>query len=458
VVVLAEGPDAFAARALLAAAAERSLDVQYYIWHNDTTGTLLLDALRCAADRGVRVRLLLDDNNTPGLDPLLAALDAHPNIEVRLFNPFKHRRWRIVDYLTDFARVNRRMHNKSFTADNQVTIIGGRNVGDEYFGAGRDVLFVDLDVLAIGPVVNDVSNDFERYWESQSSWPVQRVLPTASRESLSEVAAAAATVTQSPAAMSYVDALAGSSRVRELLSGQLPFEWATTTMLSDPPAKVRGRTRHDGLLWTRLKKLVGDPASELHMISPYFVPGKEGVVYFAALAKAGVKVKVLTNSVEATDVAAVHVGYAKHRRPLLEAKIDLFEMKRGPSPLGSGSHRRRLIGRSGSSRSSLHAKTFSVDGTRIFIGSFNFDPRSILLNTELGFLIDSPALALAVADAFTKGIPGRSYRVQLNEGRRLQWLEQTEGGPVVHQREPGAGFWLRLGLWVMSRFPIEWLL
>src|SRR5438874_4495800 len=194
VFALQEGLDAFAARVLLAGAAEHTLDVQYYIWHHDMSGTLLLEALHRAADRGVRVRLLLDDNNTAGLDHWIAALDAHPNIEVRLFNPFRHRRWRIVDYLTDFGRVNRRMHNKSFTADNQVTIIGGRNVGDEYFGAGRDVLFVDLDVLAIGPVVNDVANDFERYWENESSWPLRRILPAAGPEALSDVAATAGAV------------------------------------------------------------------------------------------------------------------------------------------------------------------------------------------------------------------------------------------------------------------------
>ena len=226
-------------------------------------------------------------------------------------------------------------------------------------------------------------------------------------------------------------------------------------MLSDPPAKVRGKARKEGLLWTRLKQLVGDPKRELHMISPYFVPGKEGVTYFATLAKAGVRINVLTNAVEATDVTAVHAGYAKRRRPLIEADITLFEMKRGSAPSVS---RRRIIGRSGSSHSSLHAKTFSVDGTRLFIGSLNFDPRSLRLNTELGFLIDSPGLARAVAEAFAKGIPGRAYRVQLNEAHALRWLEQTDDGPVVHDREPGTSLQLRLGLWVMSLLPIEWLL
>ena len=201
VVPLADGHDAFAARALLADAAERTLDVQYYIWHNDLSGTLLLGALHRAAERGVRVRLLLDDNNTRGLDVLLATLAAHPNIEVRLFNPFKLRRWRALNFLTDFGRLNRRMHNKSFTADNHATIIGGRNVGDEYFGAAQAVLFVDLDVLAIGPIVNEVSHDFDQYWASKSSYPAERVLPKVSPTAISSVAAAASRVERDAAAL-----------------------------------------------------------------------------------------------------------------------------------------------------------------------------------------------------------------------------------------------------------------
>ncbi|HTN66176.1 MAG TPA: phospholipase D family protein, partial [Burkholderiaceae bacterium] len=328
VVALRDGRAAFAARALLADAAERTLDVQYYIWHRDMSGTLLFEALRRAADRGVRVRLLLDDNNTGGLDSVLAALDAHPNIEVRLFNPFRIRRWRALGYLTDFARLNRRMHNKSFTADDQVAIIGGRNVGDEYFGAGQDVLFVDLDVLAIGPVVKDVSRDFESYWNSASSYPAQRVLPGADPAAMPALAAAASRIAVDPTARAYIDALAEQPFVRDLLAHRLPFEWAATTMVSDDPAKGLGRAAQDELLVARLRRILKMPARELELVSPYFVPGAAGVEYFAALARRGVAITVLTNSLEATDVVAVHAGYAKRRKPLLEAGVRLFEMKR----------------------------------------------------------------------------------------------------------------------------------
>jgi putative cardiolipin synthase len=453
VVALPDGRDAFATRVLLADAAERTLDVQYYIWHDDMSGNLLLEALRRAADRGVRVRLLLDDNNTAGFDRVLAATNAHPNIEVRLFNPFKFRWWRILGYLTDFARLNRRMHNKSFTADNQAAIIGGRNVGDEYFGAGQDVLFIDLDVLAIGAVVNDVSQDFDRYWSCDSSCPAERVLPGVSPSSISALAAAASRIEREPAALAYTQALARQPFVRDLLAGRLQFDWAATTLVSDDPAKGLGRAAPDDLLWQRLKRILKAPTKELQLVSAYFVPTAAGVDYFVALATQGVKIMVLTNSLEATDVSVVHAGYAKRRKPLLKAGIDLFEIKRassGPSAKGHGLR--------GSSDSSLHAKTFSVDRSHVFIGSFNFDPRSARLNTEMGVVIDSPARAQAIAEKFADSIPARAYKVRLSEAGKLQWVEQVDGKELVYDQEPGVGFWRRVGVSVLSALPIEWLL
>jgi putative cardiolipin synthase len=453
IVPLADGRDAFAARALLAGAADRTLDIQYYIWHADMSGMLLFDAVRQAADRGVRVRLLLDDNTTAGMDAILAALDSHPNIEVRLFNPFVYRRWRYLNYLTDFSRLNRRMHNKSFTADNQVTIIGGRNVGDEYFGAGQGPLFVDLDVMAIGPVVNDVSTDFDRYWASTSSYPAGSVLAPASPKDLAGVTDHVQHVERDPAAAAYVQALARQPFVRDLLSRTLSFEWAATKMVSDDPTKGLGRAANGGLLTDRLRQAIGAPTSELELVSPYFVPGSEGVDAFAAMAGRGVKVTILTNSLEATDVAAVHAGYAKRRKPLLDAGVKLFEMKRAAS--GVATHDRALTG---SSASSLHAKTFSVDRMRVFVGSFNFDPRSEHLNTEMGFVIDSPELARRIADIFATGVPERSYEVRLSPSRELQWVERSGSGEVVHDVEPGTTVWQRAMVSLMSILPIEWLL
>ena len=450
---LPDGKDAFAVRGLLADAAERTLDVQYYIWRRDMSGTLLFDALLRAADRGVHVRLLLDDNDTVGMDPLLAALDAHPGIEVRLFNPFRFRNWRRLNYLTEFARLNRRMHNKSFTADGQVTVIGGRNIGDEYFGAGHGTMFLDLDAMAIGPVVNDVSRDFDRYWTCGSSYPAARVIGAATPGSVQALKTAAGRVESSPAALDFIRAIARQPFVRELLEGRLSFEWTCVRMISDDPAKGLGLAAEDALLPQQLMEVLGEPRRELCLVSPYFVPMQTGVDYFSRLAGLGIKVTVLTNSLDATDVAAVHAGYAKRRRPLLKAGIALLELKRVSALRGP---RGRWI--SGSYGSSLHAKTFSVDRKRVFVGSFNFDPRSARLNTEMGFLIDSPDLAEKMTEDVAAFALGRAYGVRLSPGGRLQWVENTGGREVVHRKEPGAPFRRRLAVAIMDHLPIEWLL
>src|SRR3989440_6024789 len=278
VFALQEGLDAFAARVLLAGAAEHTLDVQYYIWHHDMSGTLLLEALHCAADRGVRVRLLLDDNNTAGLDPWIAALDAHPNIEVRLFNPFKHRRWRLLDYVVDFARANRRMHNKSFTADGQATIIGGRNVGDEYFGAGQDISFVDLDVIAVGPVVEEVSRDFERYWTSGSGLPPAGGGAPAAESAIADIGAAAHRVEHDPLGVKYIHAVARAPFVRDLLEGNLRLAGATAPMVSDDPAEGLARATDDSLLWNRLIPLIHSTTRAMQLLSPLHVSGVQMVI------------------------------------------------------------------------------------------------------------------------------------------------------------------------------------
>jgi cardiolipin synthase C len=451
---LPDAREAFAARALLAKAAERTLDVQYYIWSKDMTGTLLFAALREAADRGVRVRLLLDDNNTSGLDAILAALDAHPNIEVRLFNPFVFRSMRALGYLTDFSRANRRMHNKSFTVDSQVTIVGGRNVGDEYFGAADDVLFTDLDVMAVGPVVAEVSKDFDRYWNSKSSYCVDGLLPHVEQAALEDLSAAALLVERSPRALAYIRAMRNSTFVNQLLEGNLAYEWAVTRMISDDPAKGLGLAESGTLVFNKLKETMGDPVSELVMVSPYFVPEDAGASAFVDLARGGVKVRVLTNALEATDVAAVHAGYAPHRKALLEAGVLLYELRR----LTPISARKRAGNVRGGSTSSLHGKTFAVDRSRVFIGSFNFDPRSAELNTEMGFVIESPTLARRISSAFEQRIPAEAYEVRLSPDGQLYWLERSGTTVVRYDVEPGTSFGQRASVSLMSMLPIDWLL
>ncbi|HYQ37919.1 MAG TPA: phospholipase D family protein [Pseudomonas sp.] len=455
---LADAQAAFAARMRLAQSAERTLDVQYYIWHGDTTGTLLFNALRAAADRGVRVRLLLDDNNTQGLDTTLAALDAHPNIEVRLFNPFAQRSLRALGYLTDFARLNRRMHNKSFTVDNRITIVGGRNIGDEYFGVADGQQFADLDVAAVGPVVGEVSAAFDRYWASESAYPVARLLPPAPPSRLRELDALAAVSLQHPANAARVKALRDSTFIRELLGQRLPLEWAPARLLTDDPAKGLGKAAPAGLLANQLEGAIGQPEQYMSLVSPYFVPTADGVEAFGDLRRRGVKVRVLTNSLSATDVAIVHAGYAKRRRAMLESGITLYEMRRNPLSPHPEHMRIDNIGRFGSSGSSLHAKTFTVDRSRVFIGSFNFDPRSARLNTELGLVIDSPPLAQQIATAFREPIPANAYEVRLDEHGDLYWVEQRDGQVLRYYSEPDTSFWLRAEVAFFSLLPIEGML
>lgn len=452
---LIEADEAFAARMMLAKYAQRSLDVQYYIWRRDMTGTMLFEALHEAADRGVRVRLLLDDNNTSGLDPILLGLHAHENIEVRLFNPFILRGARWWGFLTDFDRLNRRMHNKSFTADNTLSIIGGRNIGDEYFGATDDVLFADLDILSAGAAVRDVSEDFDKYWHSASSYPLERVLPNRSGMSLDELRERAVTIQNSPAAQRYVSYLRASPFIQQLHERNVEFEWLKVRMVSDDPRKGLGRAGKEDLLIQQFQDIIGNPTIDVELISPYFVPTEAGVEAFAWLLRKGVEVKVLTNSLSATDVAVVHAGYAKRRKALLEAGVSLYEMQKHSAQAPKMKRKKRFLGSSGSS---LHAKTFSVDQKHVFVGSFNFDPRSANLNTELGFVIDSSHLAKRINQAFYDEIPAHAYQVKVTETGRIYWVEQHESGVKTYTSEPKTSLWRRATTRMLSWLPIEGLL
>ncbi|MFZ4688265.1 MAG: phospholipase D family protein [Polymorphobacter sp.] len=459
---LDDAREAFAARLLLVGRAERSLDVQYYIWHRDVSGTLLLDALRKAADRGVRVRLLLDDNGIAGLDGILSAFDRHPNFEVRLFNPFVIRRPKAIGYLLDFRRLNRRMHNKSFIADNQAMIVGGRNVGDEYFGASQDALFADLDVFGIGAAVAELSADFDRYWASASAFAAHRILPPPPPGRLDTLNREAEAVQAAPLARRYAEAVS-TSIVTKLVAGRLPLEWAAVTVMSDDPAKALGTVKDAALLGPRLAVVIGQPKSHLGLVSAYFVPTADGTRAFAAMAANHADLQVMTNSLRANDVTMVHAGYAPSRKPLLAAGVRLWEMK-GEQPdrkarLKFGKRRTGVKGGTilRSSGSALHAKTFTVDRQRLFVGSFNFDPRSLRLNTEMGLIIDSPVLAGRLQDMFSDGVADIAYEVRL-AGRRLQWIERVDGVEIVHRHEPGTGPLQRAIMALLSHLPVKWLL
>jgi len=456
--------EAFAARVVLARAAERSLDVQYYIWHSDTAGMLLFGELWDAAERGVRVRLLLDDNSTAGMDGIIAALDSHAGIEVRLFNPFVNRGSRLLGYLTDFDRLNHRMHNKSFTADNQVTIVGGRNVGDEYFAAGGGMVFQDLDVVGAGPVAAETGKAFDLYWNSESAYPAEAIVGKPATDAVDELKARIAAVRASAEAREYLEEVGATRLVADLVARRLSLQWVPVRLLYDEPGKALGTAQDQELLFVRLVQAIGSPQRELDLISPYFVPGKKGTAALAAYAAGGIKVRILTNSLAATDVGAVHAGYAKRRKPLLRSGARIYELKPDAAAAGADTGRREEKhppggSSGGSSAVSLHAKTFAVDRSRVFVGSFNFDPRSARLNTEMGVLIDSPVLAKAISKGLDEKLPLAAYEVVLSaDGERLEWLEQTPQGEVRYTVEPHTGFFKRLGIGFMSLLPIEGML
>lgn len=455
---LLDGRSAFAARVALIRAAEQSLDIQYYIWQRDSTGLILLSELQCAAERGVRIRLLLDDHGSSALDADLAALDAHPMIEVRLFNPFILRRFRLVSFLFDFSRLNRRMHNKSLTADGAATIVGGRNVGDIYFAFGEGTHYIDTDVFAVGRIAGRVADDFDQYWDSASAHPAARILSAPPPRGWQALTAAAEAAGATPHCGNYLHDMDYTAPVGAFLRGTSDLERSPVVLVSDHPAKGLGRARRNQLLFHQLVRLIGPPMHSLDLVSAYFVPGRGFSRALRALAGRGRRVRVLTNSQQATDVLVVHSAYVRYRPRLLDAGVELFEMKATrPEPVQQaerGIRRRAVVG---STRSSLHSKSLSIDGQRVFIGSFNFDHRSLDLNTEMGVLIDSPRIAANIDRAFNTRIPATSYRPRRDADGILVWEDPDQPG-TLHRVEPDTNWASRAALIVLGWLPIEWLL
>ena len=463
---LESGLDAFVARIVLTEAAERSLDLQYYIWHGDTSGKLLLDALLRAADRGVRVRLLLDDVGTAANDDALLMVAAHPNIEVRLFNPVAARGARTLGLLTEFERTNRRMHNKSFTADSQMAIVGGRNIGDEYFAAREDVEMRDFDVIAVGPVVAQVSAAFDLYWNSGMAYPIGALARTrpdaqAVAKARAELHAFVGSEKNGP----YAQALLKSPLAARLRSDAVQYFWGDARMVFDDPQKVAtAPAEQETHLQTKLRSEVAPPESELLVLSPYFVPGEEGLESLRRLRQRGVKVRIITNSLASTDVVSVHSGYQRYRKPLLEAGVELYELKPSAAQKQDEAAKRRgdaAHGVSGSKRAALHAKTLVADQHTLFVGSMNLDPRSLFLNTEIGVMLEMPEMARTFVKRIDGDLRGSAYRLALvpddaaGSGRRVEWIAVEEGHEVRYTTDPGASFWRRLGAGLMSLLPIE---
>lgn len=447
--------DAFASRAALIRAAQYSIDLQYYIWNDDLVGRLLLLELKHAAARGVKVRLLLDDNSTSGLDGYLTALSRQPNFEIRLFNPFAHRTLRMLDYLRDFDHQQRRMHNKTLIADQSFLIVGGRNVGDSYFREdNKGTVFTDLDVLTAGAPVKQAGLFFEKFWNSPDSYPVWQVIePDGDAES--DAMALLAKTPRLPQAQRYIDSMKDTPFVQDALDRQLDWVWAKAEFLSDSPAKLSRELRLKQSVSAQLSKRLQQSKRHVDIVSAYFVPTAADVATLTGLVKAGVSVRVLTNSLASTDVPAVHAFYANHRHALLAGGVQLYEFRANdslPSFSVGGSKGSTL-----SSDASLHAKIFGWDLQQFFVGSYNMDPRSDRYNTECGLLVYSPALATRLNDLLNRQMGLWAYQViqNPNDLDELQWVEQVDGRPIYHDHEPNASWLDRVSMTIAGWLPIQ---
>ena len=455
------GANAFASRSILTNMATRNIDAQYYIWHNDQAGQLMLKDLWDAAERGVIVRLLLDDfNNSAKFDQHLLRFASHPNIAVRIINPLMYRKFQTLNFVTGLPRINRRMHNKSMIFDKQITIIGGRNIGDEYLSNDKNSQFADLDVLLIGKVVADIDNSFASYWSAPISFDIQTLATldkgetTDFLEGLDKLRSDEKNDSRSSLEV-YKTAIEDSSIDTDLINKRVPFRWTNMQFLSDDVGKLTKTVPADTNLVHQLRTLLGSPSKRLTIISSYFVPTKDGVNTLVALAESGIEINILTNSFDATDVTAVHSGYSQWRPNLLRAGVKIYELK---STASEEKRENKLWKARSQSSTSLHAKAFAVDDYQVFIGSYNVDPRSANINTEMGVIINDDELAKQLHDALSDDLLTQAYEVKLLENGNLQWHTIEDGKKVVYDSEPLVDISDHVWLTIMSWLPIDWLL
>ncbi len=443
--LLGQGVEAFSARVGLAQRATRTLDVQYYAVFNDESGTLLLGELIDAARRGVRVRLLIDDLHGSGQGLDLALLASVPGIEVRVFNPFAGRGFapaRLLEFVADGERLNRRMHNKAWIADNVGAIIGGRNLGNKYFSGPSETLFADLDVLTLGPVTREISRSFDRYWNSEWALPITPPDGAAKEKAPARLAEFATRIEQIKAS-SYGMSLKKSDPLGDLLAGRRATVWATAHAVVDPVSKFDAdkSPEVESYVMTEVAEQLRATRQSLLMVSPYFVPGESGASLLKNLVDRGVKVRVLTNSLAATDVPLVHAGYAKYRPDLLKHGVALYELK--PTAVPEIGVSRGSATLAPNSEASLHAKAFVIDQRTVLIGSMNFDPRSAWYNSELGILVESPELAAQVVQAFDSVTSSDRVWKMASDENGLAWVSTDIKDAAMLRSEP-ASFWRRV--------------
>jgi len=453
VMLLDTGSEALRQRDALIEAATHTIDAQYYIWNPDASGRYLAARLLAAAERGVQVRVILDDINAAGRDLALAGLAAHPNVEIRLYNPTAARGGflRTLGFIRDFSQVNRRMHNKSFTADGAVTIVGGRNVGDEYFDLDPEMNFRDRELLAVGPVVAQVSAGFDAFWNSTWTRPVEALAGKAGALPPGEALAAAV---GEVAALGY-EAPAGLADV--FVTETLPaLLWAPARLVFDTPPTADEIAASDAVqpVAQELRRVVAGARQEVLVESAYFILGDESLAEVARLRSAGVRVRALTNSLASNDLVTNHSGYARRRPAMLDSGIELFELRPDAAAC------RSLVAVSRACEQgpafSLHSKAMVLDGNVVYIGSFNFNLRSTYLNSETALIVESPELARQVAASMEELLRREnSWQVLRREGGGLQWVTQVDGQEVRETHEPMTGFGRRFSSGFYRLFPLE---
>lgn len=443
---LTKGMDALGVRLRLAERAQKSIDLQYFLMKNDTAGAVMVNALLKSADRGVRVRFLLDDIFTTVPDRTFLLMDQHPNIEIRIFNPLSRRGIWAFNYIGDFSQANRRMHNKSFTVDNAISVVGGRNIADEYFQLKKDSVFVDFDVLALGPIVADISKSFDQYWNHSRAVPVEQFITAKKNEDLQTVRANVAAKLDDIYETVYRKAL-NSQLLQDLIADRQPLFVGPARVLADNPDKLINKIDEAHMQLAKdLSGVVRRAETEIIFISPYYVPGDRGVQLIRDLVAKGVRVVILTNSLASNNHVPVHSAYARYRRDVVKAGAELYEMRANAARELEGDEK-------GPEVLTLHTKAFLIDRRYLFVGSLNLDPRSIKINAEMGLLIDCEPMVRPFMQGAEERLSAVTYRVLVNDKGKLEWHTRIDKQEVIETKEPLTGWWLRFKAWFMKIAP-----
>ena len=460
--VLYDPLEAIAARIHLIDKAEKTLDLQYYIWDNDKIGSLALHSIIKAADRGVKVRLLMDDNNAKKMEGIYLALDQHKNIDVRLYNPYRFRHYRAMDMVLDLKRINRRMHNKSFIADNQIALIGGRNMSNQYYNVSDSYQFSDVDVMLVGSASDEIIHSFDEYWNDDYAFPVQKIVnPRHYSLRFDSLKQQLEQHSQTTTVQNYLDLANRSHAFEKWLNSSIQFDWVKAEIVNDSPSKIRAKAKKEQHLNFQLLNRLEKPEQSVDIISAYFVPEKKGEKMLSELAQNNIHVRVLTNSFTANDVFLVHAFYGKYRKNLLKNDVELYEFLSAPETENLNANTDELAAKAkvslkGLSRSSLHAKLMAIDQKQVFIGSFNFDPRSAYLNTEIGVLLDSPNLAKSVHQTMDQNLSKYAYKLVLDANNKINWkIKRHDGSIKTYHKEPKMKWWQKAGVKMISWLPLE---